>query len=423
MAIALPLLATDFDAPPPFRDLCTDCGLSRTSEPSRCGTACQFIAPDYPRLETQVHGRPRDLTIPDELHFGPHTAMWRARMRTPVDGAQWTGITTRLAARLLETGEVDAVLATAADPDDRWRPRPVLVRQASDMAQCRGMRMGYSPVLALLDEAAALGLRRLAIVGVPCQIHALRAIEAELGLERLIVIGTPCSDNTHTERFHHFLSLLTPRPGDVTYLEFLADYRVELRFADGAVQHVAYAQLPIDKLPRDFIPLTCRSCFDYTNALADVVVGYLAGDGDQWVIARNERGLAALALLGDELERELLTTRGARAKAVGIVAGALARQAGGLPLRRAPVWARPMIGWMQRRFGPRGLEFARARIEMKAIEGVLNLRAERPRRMRRLVPAHAWALAAPYAVTPLDGERTMETTTRHGTAPTAPAVR
>ncbi|MBC7801956.1 MAG: coenzyme F420 hydrogenase, partial [Gemmatimonadaceae bacterium] len=57
------------DAAP--RGLCTDCGISRTSEPARCGTACQFIAPNYPALEAQVHGRPRDPARPDELHFGP----------------------------------------------------------------------------------------------------------------------------------------------------------------------------------------------------------------------------------------------------------------------------------------------------------------------------------------------------------------
>ena len=33
------------------RDLCTDCGISRTSAPERCGRACQFINPRYAELE------------------------------------------------------------------------------------------------------------------------------------------------------------------------------------------------------------------------------------------------------------------------------------------------------------------------------------------------------------------------------------
>ena len=181
--------------------------------PQRCATACQFIQPDYPALEARVHGRPRDPARPDELHFGPFRRMLRARLRTPAAGAQWTGITTRIAERLLETGAVDAVLTMAPDPADRWRPIPVLVTAAADMAACRGMRMGYAPLLALLEPARARGYRRVAIIGIPCQVHALRVLEAELGFERLYVIGTPCSDNTTTERFHEFLALLDPGPG------------------------------------------------------------------------------------------------------------------------------------------------------------------------------------------------------------------
>jgi coenzyme F420 hydrogenase subunit beta len=98
------------------RSLCTDCGISRSAAPQRCGQACQFIKPDYPALETRVHGRARDPARPDELHFGPMQAMWQAALKRPAPGAQWTGITTRLAERLLETGAVDAVLAMAPTP-------------------------------------------------------------------------------------------------------------------------------------------------------------------------------------------------------------------------------------------------------------------------------------------------------------------
>ncbi|MFC7693338.1 coenzyme F420 hydrogenase/dehydrogenase beta subunit N-terminal domain-containing protein [Paeniroseomonas aquatica] len=163
-------------------------------------------------------------------------------------------MTTRLAERLLETGAVDAVLTMAADPADRWRPVPVLVTKPEGMAACRGMRMGYAPLLALLQPARAAGHRRLAVIGIPCQVYALRALEAELGFERLFVIGTPCSDNTTTERFHEFLALLAEDPATITYLEFRADYHVELRFTDGRVKTIPFLQLPISKLPPDFFP-------------------------------------------------------------------------------------------------------------------------------------------------------------------------
>ena len=392
-----------FSEPVP-RALCTDCGISRSSQPKRCGSACQFISPDYPALAAAVHGRTRDVNRPDELHFGPHVKLLRARMAKPREGAQWTGITTRIGERLLETGAVDAVLTVAADPSDRWKPMPVLVTKAEDMASARGMRMGYAPVLALIEPALKLGYRRLAVIGIPCQVYALRALEAELQLEKLIVVGTPCSDNTTTEQFHGFLKLLSDQPETITYLEFRADYHVELRFSDGRKKEIPFLMLPISKLPSDFFPLTCRTCVDYTNVLSDITVGYMGGTGEQWLIVRNAQGSALVELLGDELVTSAPETGGKRAGPVkGFVANT-ERAAGGLPLRAMPDWLRPLAGWLMPKLGPKGLEFARARVEMKASETVLHLRRAEPKRMKHMIPDHVWTLVKPYGLSPRPGE-------------------
>ncbi len=390
---------------PPRRVLCTDCGISRSAEPARCASACQFIAPDYPRLEKAAHGRMREPLRGEERFFGPYLAMHRAHLRTPLPDAQWTGITTRIAERLLESGAVSAVLCMRADASDRWRPEPVLVTRVEDMAACRGMRMGYAPLLALLEPAIAAGHRRIALVGIPCQVYALRALQDELGLEALYVIGTPCSDNTSTENFHEFLARLDQAPDSIRYLEFRADYHVELRYEDGRVREIPFLQLPLADLRPDFFPLTCRSCVDYSNALSDITVGYMGGEGRQWILVRNVRGQEMLDLLGDEILLESPGSAGSRAGAVrGFIANT-ERAAGGLPLRRMPGWLRPIVGWLMPRIGPRGLEFARARLEMKAAESVLHLRREAPARIKHMVPAHVWDLLKPYGITPRPGER------------------
>jgi coenzyme F420 hydrogenase subunit beta len=236
-------------------------------------------------------------------------------------------------------------------------------------------------------------------------VYALRALERELGFERLYVIGTPCSDNTTTENFHRFLALLAEDPATITYLEFRADYHVELRFADGRTKEIPFLLLPISQLPRDFFPLTCRTCVDYTNVLADVTVGYMGGQGEQWLLVRNERGEELVALLGDELRQQAPGSAGNRRGPVrGFLANTI-RAAGGLPLRGMPNWLRPLVGWLMPKVGPRGLEFARARVEMKAAETIVHLRREQPRRVRSMVPPHVWKLMEPYGLTPRDDER------------------
>jgi coenzyme F420 hydrogenase subunit beta len=230
-------------------------------------------------------------------------------------------------------------------------------------------------------------------------------LERELGLERLWVVGTPCSDNTTTERFHEFLALLAPDPSTVTYLEFRADYRVELRFSDGRVKEIPFLMLPLARLPPDFFPTTCRTCVDYTNVLADITVGYMGGEGEQWLIVRNERGEALLGLLGEEVVTAAPGSRGRRAAHVRAFLTNVERAAGGLPLRRLPRWLRPIVGRLMPLLGPRGLEFARARVEMKAVETIVHLRREHPRRLKTMVPPHIWALVERYGLRPGAGER------------------
>ena len=381
----------------PERELCTDCGISRSSDPKRCGRACQFIDPQYELLEHEIHGKSRTLTG-DQLFFGVYRKMYRASMREPLPGAQWTGITTAIATQLLKTNSVDAILTMAPDPDDRWRPMPVLITDPQELSQARGMRMGYAPLLALLDVAKERNYQRLGVIGIPCQVYALRALEKELNLEKLYVIGTPCSDNTSTENFHEFLQLIDECPDDITYLEFRADYHVELRYQDGQKRTIPFLMLPLSKLRPDFFPLTCRTCVDYTNALSDITIGYMGGSGEQWLIVRNQQGEDLLNLLGNQVILTEPQSAGNRTSPVKGFLKNVELAAGGLPLRQMPNWLRPIVGWLMPKIGPRGLEFARARVEMKAIETVLHLRRELPKKMKNMIPDHVWTLVKPYGL-------------------------
>ena len=400
-------LQTPQFADPAPRGLCTDCGVSRMDDPSACGKACQFIKPDYPTSETSVHGRPAK-GDGDERFFGVTQGMYRAALTPARAGAQWTGLTTRLAEQLLENGTVDAVLTMVPDDNDRWRPRPAIITDPADMVHARGMRMGYAPLLALLEPARAAGHLRIAVIGIPCQIYALRAMEADLGFDRIYVIGTPCSDNTTTENFHSFLAKLTDAPDTVTYLEFRADYHVELRFTDGSQRLIPFLKLPLSDLPSDFFPVTCRTCVDYTNRLADITVGYMAGEGEQWLIVRNARGQEMLDGLAGEVTLATPRSRGKRASSVKGFVENTRLAAGGLPLRRMPNWLRGVMGFLMPRIGPRGLEFARTRLEMKAAETILHLRREEPAKIKNMVPDHVWNMAKPYGLEPEAGERASD---------------
>ena len=396
-------------APAAPRGLCTDCGISRTAEPEALRARLPVHQARLCRPGSAgPRPRPRPGAAPTSCISARSAACCAPSSSPPRPGAQWTGIATRIGERLLETGAVDAVLAMAPDPADRWRPVPVLVTEPAGMAQCRGMRMGYAPLLALLEPARARGYRRLAVIGIPCQVYALRALEAELGLERLYVVGTPCSDNTTTERFHQFLALLADDPAThhLSRVPRRLPRRAALRRRPPARSSPSSTcRSPSCRPTSSRSPAapasTTPTCWPTSPSAT------WAARAQQWLLVRNERGEELVSLLGAELRTAAPGSAGKRRGPVQGFLKNVERAAGGLPLRRMPDWLRPIVSWLMPRFGPRGLEFARARVEMKAVETVLHLRRERPRRLKAMIPSHVWRLVAPYGLKP-EADETSE---------------
>ena len=124
----------------------------------------------------------------------------------------------------------------------------------------------------------------------------------------------------------------------------------------------------------------------------------MGGSGEQWLIVRNQQGEDLLKLLGNQIQLTEPESAGSRTGPVKGFMKNVELAAGGLPLRQMPNWLRPIVGWLMPKIGPRGLEFARARVEMKAIETVLHLRREMPKKMKNMVPNHVWHLVKPYGL-------------------------
>ncbi len=372
--------------------LCSDCGLCDSSYRPLMARSCVFVNNQTEALELRLHGRRRKAG--DELLFGIYREMYAARIPQPPPGAQWSGMVTTLAARLLERGLVDGVITTRAVPGTRFAPQPILARTPEEVRSSAGNKPCLSPTLNLLDEVRSSGVKRLAVIGTGCQVHALRAAEAELGLERLYVIGIPCSDNVTYPDLQLFLSLITKSPETVVHYEFVQDFSVWLRHEDGHVEKVNFIDIPMDKLNNVF-PSACLSCFDYPNTLADITLGYMGAPvGWQWVLVRTAIGAELFEMIKGELEFTALTARGDRRNGMGNYIQMLAR-----PPARPPALIRKFIAFLQRRRGPQGLEFARSVIEMKLLRNLQYVRKRFPNHEARVVPYHVYAALEPYAET------------------------
>lgn len=372
--------------------LCSDCGLCDSALKNRMSSACIFVRNQTADIEQRLHGRTR--RPDDEQLFGIHRAQYVARMRRPNPHAQWSGIVTSLAARLLEQGQVEAVITTGAAAGTRFQSEPILARTPAEVLATAGNKPCLSPNLRLLDTVREQGIKRLAFIGTSCQVHMLRAIEPELGLDKLYIIGIPCSDNVTYPDLEYFLTQVSRSPQTIVHYEFMQDFSLWMRHENGQTERINYIDFPMDKLHGIF-PSSCLSCFDYPNTLADLTVGYMGAPlGWQWVLARTAIGEELFELIRPELELGDLISSGDRTRGMPHYIARLNQPPGA---KKPPFLVRKLVAYMQRKKGSKGLEFARAIIEMKLLRNLNYVRSKFPRFEARVVPEHVYHTLAPYA--------------------------
>jgi len=374
--------------------LCSDCGICGGELRPLMAAACVFVQNRHEQIERKLHGRNRN--DGDELLFGINRAIHITRLRQINYEAQWSGIVTRLGALLLERGLVDGVIATKAAPGTLWAPLPFVARTPAEVLASAGNKPCLSPTLEVLAEVRASGLKRIAFIGMGCQVHALRAIEAELGLEKLYVIGLPCTDNTSYPDLMRFLNIVSKSPATVVHHEFMQDFRVWLRHQDGHLEKMNYVDLDVSALggERGIFPAACLSCFDYQNGLADLTIGYLGAPLPpeqrwQWMLVRTERGQEMFDLIKPLLELGERNESGNRRVGVQTYVGMLRR-----PRKRPIAPIRKFVAWMQRNKGTKGFEFARAVIEMKLLRNLVFVRDQFPKQEARIVPRYVYRALA-----------------------------
>ncbi|KAG1671060.1 hypothetical protein FOA52_000731 [Chlamydomonas sp. UWO 241] len=391
----------------PAKEFCSNCGLCDTHYIVHVKEACAFLGDGMSKieaLERQVHGRPRDEDNDDELHYGVLQETVYARNTPPVEGAQWTGVVTQIALEMLRSGAVEAVVCVQSDPNDRFMPKPFVATCEADILAARGVKPVLSPSLEVLATVEAMQVKKLLFIGVGCQVQALRSIEKHLGLEKLYVLGTNCTDNGRREGLESFLQAASNDPATVKHYEFMQDYRVHIKHDDGSFEYIPYFCLPANDLTEVIAP-SCYSCFDYTNALSDMTVGYMGVPyqgvnmtaHSQYLNVRNERGREMLDSVSHRLKITPAVSSGDRKSVVmqTVISDDVAKM--GALRDPAPRWLGNAIAWVLNLIGPKGLEFGKYSIDYHYIRNYLYVnRNMGTTRADQHVPSFAKKIMAQY---------------------------
>jgi coenzyme F420-reducing hydrogenase beta subunit len=332
-------------------------------------------------------------------------------LKTPIDGAQWSGIVTRIAEKAFEEQMIDGVVTLQRSPHNHFFSLPLLAETREEIAASKGNKPVLSPVLASLAEARQIKLKRILVIGAACHLHVLRDFMERyeyLNEMEIMTIGIPCVDNLDRKQFNRVLARISSSPETAEHMEFMQDFRIHIRHRGGRIEKVPFFSLPDELANPDIFPPACMACFDYLNSLADITVGYLAGkllpdQNRQWVLVRTETGSKLLSLIDRELDRYPEFGKWDCEKFVKSTAGQVmetmkGRQKPYHPERNIPLWLGHVLAGVFSSVGPKGIGFAHYSTDYHLIRHYYYVKYRRPELLETLVPRHVPLILEEYGL-------------------------
>ena len=217
------------------------------------------------------------------------------------DEVQDGGAVTALLSALLVAKEIDGALVSkpSADPDEPWKGVATIATTPAEVAASAGSFYNQTMALAALDLSPynLPPKPRIAVVGTPCEVQGLRAMQARrwyTGAHRVdavvLSIALLCTKSFDYEGLI-LRELMEKRVVDmdrVSKIDVIRG-RMIVEYADG--------QLAVDEPVKNFHKVAlkgCDECADFLGRGADLSVGSV-GSMDGWtsVLVRTERGRLA----------------------------------------------------------------------------------------------------------------------------------
>jgi coenzyme F420 hydrogenase subunit beta len=256
---------------------CKICGI--------CAQTCPRYDSAKAKLENLVFGRE---SKPEE-EFGIHRRLTVARakdnevMKVCQDG----GVATALLTFALENGLIDSAIVAGTNKEKPFLPIPTIATTREQVLDCAGTKYFYSPSLLTLNDILKQKKTSVAFVGTPCQIRAVRKIQAA-GLKRYtaplkFLIGLLCSEcftyEGLMEKYIH--EKLGIAPSSIRKMNIKGKMLIT---TDSGVTAIPLAEA------KQYARKSCSFCDDFSSELADISVGGLGLDGWTFTIVRTEKG-------------------------------------------------------------------------------------------------------------------------------------
>jgi coenzyme F420 hydrogenase subunit beta len=267
-----------FEERPRLVKKCEICGI--------CPRVCARFDFSQAALEKLVFERERN---PGE-EFGIYRRLVIARakddniLRVCQDGGLVSGLLTFA----LNNGIIDSAIVSGTVREKPLFPLPRLVSTPREVLECAGTRYTYSPNLLALQEAVKEKKKSVAFVSTPCQIQAVRKIEAfPLRKYSSIInfaIGLMCTESFIYEALmkKHVEKVLDISLDDVAKMNIKGRVLVTTRSQETKA-------IPLQEAKR-YTRKGCLPCTDFSAELSDISAGGLGLSGWTFGIIRTKKG-------------------------------------------------------------------------------------------------------------------------------------
>ena len=244
----------------------------------RCYSACPRTFADWQAISAKYLP-----DTPQNIEIGPYFKAYKVKAVKGVDGQQDGGTVSNLVKTVMEDEMAQTVLLTGTD--DHITPEPFLSADVDDIQKAAGSRFLASPGMRKIIEAQNNKVQKLAVVGRPCQIQALRKLDYNRPPEKpqmeVLSIGLFCMWSLGWN-FKDYLQ--KEFPGEEIMSITIPQHGFEVTTDRGL------HEVPFDEVKK-FIKSGCNYCMDMTSELADISVGaFEAEKGWNTVIVRTKNG-------------------------------------------------------------------------------------------------------------------------------------
>ncbi len=241
------------------------------------------------------------------------------------ENAQDGGVVTSILIHLLETGEIDGALVATESVDAEWKAESFLATTPEEVIANAGSFYNQTMALGNLDlEQWSDKLPKkpwdemsLAVVGTPCEIEGIRALQdfdwdyqsQEEGVRAIdYTIALMCTKNFNYQKLigEQLEEKRGIHPGDIGKLDVLHGKMMVYDEANELILEEDIEEF------HDAALKGCDECADFTGYCADITVGSVgSSDAFSSVIIRTESGLKAWEITAPSLEFHDLEDRSA----------------------------------------------------------------------------------------------------------------